>query len=295
MSALEEKKIVIRLPQFTLRSLFNVRFFVFLTGILVCSFFAYWYQAIRPWIWVKGARVEALTAAISTDLAGRIQEMYFKEGESVKKGQVLFTLDRDLLLAKQLQGKITIQTIQAQIEADKNQLGKAMESYLTASNELEIAKQLNLMQEAQEKVEKENVALQAAQKDLDFIDLQIKKVAATAPFDGVVLKSFKTPGSIALFGEPVYMLCDVNQVWLDAEIPEKELSSLSIGAKARIQFTAYPGKEIEGKVQWIGPATVSKATLSSSDSTAIPIKISMEKSSPPLKPGLSACVGLKVR
>lgn len=300
----EENRIVIKLPQLHLRSLLNFRFFCLMTLLLFASVFVYWYQTIRPWLW-STARVEASSTILSSDLAGRIVEMNANEGDVVKKGQPLFVLDRDLLLAKQTQAKLAIQALQDQIEMEKGRIGKAMEDYLVATNELEIGigspegikKHLASMQEAQEKTELANAQLLAARAELDVIDLQFKKMAFSAPFDGIVLKCCKNLGSVISFGEPVYVLCNPNQIWIESAVPESEISYISLGTLARIQLPAYPGQELTGKVQWIGPATLAKSLPSgpAKETELIPIKISMDPSPISPKPGLSARVGLKVR
>src|SRR5262249_25543776 len=145
MPVLEEKRIVIRLPSLRLSSL------ILIPLIIAASFFFYWYQNIYPFLRLSTAYVEAYSSTIHADSAGRIVEMGPKEGESVRKGQTLFSLDQDHLLAKQWQARSALDGLNAQIEMEKERIGKAMESYVTASSETEIAKQLSLVDEAQAK------------------------------------------------------------------------------------------------------------------------------------------------
>jgi predicted DNA-binding transcriptional regulator len=97
-----------------------------------------------------------------------------------------------------------------------------------------------------------------SKNELGAIDLQLKKMALVAPFDGVILKRSKNPGAVVSFGDPVYILSDPNQTWIETEIADKTLGSINVGTVARIRLAAYPKKEFLGKVSYIGPATVAK-------------------------------------
>lgn len=305
MPALEEKRIVIKLPNLRWRSLFDYRFLVLFSLVIFASFFAYWFQNVRPYLKVASARIEAYSSIVNSDVAGRIVEMGPQEGDLVRKGQTLFVLDRDLLLAKQAQAKGVLDSLYEQIETEKGRIGQAMEAYLVASSELELGvgsqdqvkKQLALMDEAQEKTAEAVSKIGSAKTELSFLDLQLKKMTLAAPFDGMILKRSKNPGAVVSFGDPVYVLCDLSRMWIEAEISEREIGQIGIGTPARISLPAYPKKEFVGKVAYIGPATVAKSSFapSSGQEAMIPVQISIESGNMALRPGLSAHVRLKVR
>lgn len=304
MSALEEKRIIIKLPNLRWSSFLNIRVFFGLALLLFCAAFTYWYQTVRPYFWISSAHLDAVCSVVNSDITGKIVEMGPQEGDAVKKGQVLFTLDRDVLLAKHAQAKQLYDSLNVQIEIEKDRLGKAMEAYLTASSELELGigspdlvkKQLTMMDDAQAKSESAASQLSAAKTDLGLLDLQMKKMTLTAPFNGVILKRSKNPGAVVSFGDPVYILCDPERIWVDAEVPEDVLGNISLGTPARIRLSAYPNREFSGKITYIGPATVAKTSLLpfSGQSETVPIKVSIENPGFALKPGLSASIGLKV-
>lgn len=293
MSILEDQKIVIRLPQFQWRWFLNLRFAIGLSIVVFISLFAYWYQSIRPFMWINVAQVEAFSTVIGTDVAGRIIEMGPQEGEFVRKGQTLFVLDRDLVLAKQMQSRRSIDTLNEEIHLEKERLDKAMEDYLSASAELEMGigsqdtlrKNLTMMQEAQAKWDLLSSQLLTLQTENSLFDVQARKMTLTAPFDGIVLKRSQNPGAVVTFGESVYVVCDPNRIWVDAQIHENQLRRIKVGTLARVRLSAYPGQEWGGKISWIGP---------SADKSMIPIKISLQKPDESFKPGLSAQIGLKV-
>jgi RND family efflux transporter MFP subunit len=301
----EEKKIVIKLPDLQWSSFLSIRFLLVFSLLLFATGFAYWYQNMRPFLWISSARIESFSTILNADVAGRIVEMGPQEGDFVKRGQVLVVLDRDLILAKQAQLKGALDALNAQVELEKGRIGKAMEEYLTATSELglgietsdQVKKHLALMEEAQEKSESAFSKLTTAKAELDLLNLQVKKMSLPAPFDGVILKRSKNPGAVVSFGEPIYVLSDPDRLWIEAEISENDIGNIAIGTPARIRLVAYPKKELLGKISYIGPATLSKSSFLpfTEQKEMIPIKISIDHPDLSLKPGLSASVGLKVR
>lgn len=292
MATLEQKKIVIKLPALERRTFM----FLIIAALGFTSIFAYWYQNMRPYLWIESAHIETFSTLVSSDCAGRIVEMGPQEGDHVKKGETLFVFDRDLLLAKQAQAKRSSDALNQQVEIEKDRVGKAMEAYLIASSDLDFGSQdrvklqLELMNEAQEKSERAALQVEELKTELSLLDLQLKKTVMTAPFDGIVLKRSANPGVVVSFGDPLYLLSDPDRMWVEAEVPEHEIGQVTIGTPARVRLLAYPKKELVGSVSYIGPATVAK-----SSQVFIPIKISIAKSEISLKPGLSATVALKVR
>ena len=71
----------------------------------------------------------------------------------MKKGQILFSIDRDMILSRRSQAKFTVDSLNQQIEFEKNRIGKAMEDYSSAKNDGEVQKQLEIIEEAQAKTE----------------------------------------------------------------------------------------------------------------------------------------------
>jgi RND family efflux transporter MFP subunit len=249
--------------------------------------------------------VEAFSVAISSDTTGRLSEAQLQEGDWVKRGQRILSLENDTLLAQQEQTKYSIDSLGRQVEMEKERFEKALESYLSATGELEIGlgseekvkRQLSLMEESQEKSEAALQHLAAVQEALVDLDAQMKKLAVAAPFDGVILKKCKQTGSAVSFGDPVYILCDPNRIWVEAEIPEKEIGRIEMGAPVQVRLPAYPSDAFVGKVSWIGPATVAKSASLPfvGQNEAVPVRISLENPPPSLRPGLSAQVRIKLR
>lgn len=290
MQTLEEKKIVIKLPQIKLRSFLSIRFGLILGLLLFSCAFAYWYRNVRPYLTIATAHINAYSTVLSSDQAGRIVDMGPQEGDRVKKGAFLFSLNTN-------SSQSAMDHLQREIEYEKEQMIKAMEGYLAATNDVELGigeqenvqKHLNFLEEGQ-------IKTAAIQKEIDALQAELKSGSIFAPFDGVILRRYKNEAEVCSVGDRVYSLCDLERLWVEAEVPETEIGKISIGTPARVKVNAYPKKELVGKVCYIGSATAAKSDHlpMSREGATIPIKIALECRELSLKPGLSAKVDLKV-
>lgn len=78
-------------------------------------------------------------------------------------------------------------------------------------------------------------------------------VTLTAPRDGIVLERTVVEGMMAEPGQTLFRIADISKVWVLADVPEYQLSSLRRGAKATIRVASLPGKEFVGEVDLIYP------------------------------------------
>ena len=72
MPTLEENKIIIRIPTLTLRSFLSLRFGMAVILLACLGVFTYWYQTVRPFLWIPMAHVDAFSVALSSDFSGSV-------------------------------------------------------------------------------------------------------------------------------------------------------------------------------------------------------------------------------
>ena len=73
-----------------------------------------------------------------------------------------------------------------------------------------------------------------------------------APFSGVITKAQASPGDTVDAGREVFTVADLTQVWVQAEVYEKDLGRIRVGQSAFITVDTYPDHSFEGKVSYIG-------------------------------------------
>ena len=74
-----------------------------------------------------------------------------------------------------------------------------------------------------------------------------------SPANGVVLEKPAIQGKRFVAGEVLYQVADLSQVWLLADVFERDLGQVRIGQSANIKVDAYPEKVFAGKVTFIYP------------------------------------------
>jgi len=75
--------------------------------------------------------------------------------------------------------------------------------------------------------------------------------AILAPFDGAVLSIGATPGELVDTGREIFTLADLSTVWVQADLPERELGAVQPGAAIGIAVEAYPGQRFPGRVAYV--------------------------------------------
>jgi HlyD family secretion protein len=94
--------------------------------------------------------------------------------------------------------------------------------------------------------------VQIAQANLDLVDEQLKHYQISAPISGVVTSKPALAGEVAVAGQPLLVLSDLNQMKLVVYIPVTQMSHVAVGAPAKVTVNAYPAETFTGAVSRIG-------------------------------------------
>jgi membrane fusion protein (multidrug efflux system) len=98
------------------------------------------------------------------------------------------------------------------------------------------------------------IAASRAERDLGFTDIK-------APFDGTLGNRVVEPGQYVQPGARLMAIAPDNHSYVEANFKETQLNRLAPGQKALIHIDAYDGKEVEGVVESIAPASGSEFSL----------------------------------
>jgi cobalt-zinc-cadmium efflux system membrane fusion protein len=75
--------------------------------------------------------------------------------------------------------------------------------------------------------------------------------AIRAPFGGVVIAANASPGETINPDSELFQIADISQVWVQAEVYEKDLGRIQQGGSASIRVDTYPNREFIGRVAYI--------------------------------------------
>lgn len=95
-----------------------------------------------------------------------------------------------------------------------------------------------------------------ARDALSAVNAQLKgegtSVAVTAPISGVIVEADLAGGEVVEPGKVVYRIADLSRVWIEADLFERDLQSVSVGDVAEVQTPAFPGKVFQGRMERLG-------------------------------------------
>ncbi len=171
--------------------------------------------------------VPDIYADISSELPILIDWVGVKENERVKKGQELLRLNQDSLNAQVKYAELALQRSEL---AEK----KARRKWDS------------LKPEERESFKK---ATQQARETLREVYAQAEKTVITSPIDGVVITQNAQVGEVAK--GTLMKIIDPNSLYLQAMIPEVDVSKIHNGDPVFVSFDAYPNKIVDGKISSI--------------------------------------------
>ncbi len=115
------------------------------------------------------------------------------------------------------------------------------------------------------------------------------EVSRTVPLlagaSGVVVEKDVVEGGRVTPGTTLYRIADLSVVWIEADVFERDLSLVRLGAHAMVSLEAYPGESFHGMVTYVYP-TVDEATRTGT------VRIELSNPELMLKPGMYASISL---
>lgn len=136
--------------------------------------------------------------------------------------------------------------------------------------------------------------VEASVAEVARFEAMIDKQTIVAPLDAVVLDIFLSSGEVAILGQPLLSLTNLNELRVTVYIPEFDLNWASIGDLVEVRFTAYPDKQYTGVVVHISDrAEFTPRNVQTPDERVIlvfAVKIRIANPGGDLKPGLTVDV-----
>lgn len=216
----------------------------------------------------RAGTVEACRRAkISPSIGGIISELPIKQGDLVKKGQLLLALwnddlvaqitlaERDAVATKARAKEACVIAEVARTEADR--LVRLRKQNLASEGETEQA-----VGDAKARTAACHAARESglvAQARTDVASKNLERTVLFAPFDGIVAKingelgEYVTPSPPGIPTPPAVDLIDGQCLYVSAPIDEVDAPKVKLGLPVRISLDAFSGKDFEGSVRRIAP------------------------------------------
>lgn len=180
-----------------------------------------------------GLLVSSEEMKLSFKTGGIIAEMNVREGNRVKKGDLLASLN--------------LSEIRAGVDQAKNGYDKALRDYTRMEN-LYRDSSISL-----EKKQNAATALNVAKASLEIAQFNLTYSMILAPENGLILKQFVRQNELVSSGYPVFLFGASGKCWkVKSGLSDKDVVKVNQGDSAVISFDAYPGIKFPAVVDQVG-------------------------------------------
>jgi membrane fusion protein (multidrug efflux system) len=197
------------------------------------------------------------------EVSGRITQLNFRDGDRVKKGQLLVQFD-DQLPAAQVQ--------QAQAELNIAKANNSRNAELVAQNFI-----------SRRTLEESAAAQQVAEAKLALARATESRLKIIAPFDGLAGIRSVNVGDYLKDGADIVNLEDMDAIFVDYRLPERFQTKIRRGQSSVVELDALPGRKFPATVLAIDP-------LIDANGRSVGVRACIDNRRLQLRPGMFARV-----
>ncbi|CAN7348188.1 efflux RND transporter periplasmic adaptor subunit [Acidovorax sp. LjRoot194] len=203
------------------------------------------------------------SVVLRPEVSGRITQLNFRDGQRVKRGQVLVQFDDQLPRAQIQQSQAEMSIAQANHKRNQELVAQGFIS--------------------QRSVDESAANLEVAQAKLSLAQATASRLKIVAPFDGIAGIRGVNVGDYLKDGADIVNVEDLDAVYVDFRLPERLQSKVRTGQTAQVSFDALPGVRYGAVVQAINPQI-------DADGRSIAVRGCIDNRRLQLRPGMFARV-----
>lgn len=223
---------------------------------------------------------------ISPEVSGEIVALPVKEGQRVKKGDVLLKIKPDVYIAQRDQFAAGVLSARANLTRAETEYKRYKELFskgLVSQAEYDQATAVYEGARAQ---------YAQAKASLDQANENLRKTTIVSPMDGTVSQlnsrlGERVLGTQQFQGTEVMTIADLSRMEARVEVSETDVILISIGDTARISVDALPDRKIDAVVYEIANTATSRGLGTQEEVTNFQVKMRIITPDVPLRPGMS--------
>lgn len=248
---------------------------------------------------------------ISPDVSGEIVELHVKEGDAVKKGDLIIKIRQDIYLSAVDQAMASLNAVRASYKQQQAQTLRAKQNYERYSKLYELktvskAEYENACAEwdvAQQQLDGARFNISSAEARLKEARENLLKTTIYSPMDGIISKlsvelGERVVGTTQMAGTEMFRVANFDQMEVLVDVNENDIIRLNTGDSAKITVDAYMDRDFYGVVTEVANSSKSSATASLDQATSFEVKVRISPESysdltAPFRPGMSASVQIQ--
>jgi len=193
------------------------------------------------------------------EVSGRISTIGFRDGQSVRRGQLLIGLDATLNEAEVAQARAEFDLATSNLKRTEDLASK---NFVSSSAQDQAAS-----------------SVQVAEARLKLAEARLAKMRIAAPFDGVVGIRNVSIGDYVKDGTDLVNIEDVRTLKADFRLPERFLTQLKVGQPVEVVADALPNERFAGTIEAINPRI-------DSSGRALELRARLDNTQVRLRPGM---------
>ncbi len=204
------------------------------TALALCAIFVAW----RLWVhyeeepWTRDGRVRADVVAVAPDVSGLVSEVLVYDNQRVRKGDVLFRIDRERFVLAVRQAEATVAGRAAALDVATKDLARFRA--LDEKKTLAVSKQqLDAAISAQAQAQ---AAYDQARADRDLARLNLERSDVRASVNGPMTNFELRPGAYVTAGKGVAALIDEDSLHVEGYFEETKLPMIHVGDPAAVHL-----------------------------------------------------------
>ncbi|MBL7990923.1 MAG: efflux RND transporter periplasmic adaptor subunit [Candidatus Kapabacteria bacterium] len=243
---------------------------------------------------------------ISSEVSGEIINLPVKEGDTVRKGDLLVKIQPDLVQAQLEQARYAAESAKSQINTVRADLERAKLEFdrIKGLYEKQFASKGELDQ-ATAALASFQARFEGSQKDYERSQAVVRQSSVTsgrttvyAPNNGIVValpveKGEKVLGTAQFQGTEIMQIADLSIMNAEIDVDENDVVMISVGDTARIRIDAFPNRVFRGYVYQMGNSAKRAATGTQEEVVNFAIKIRLLDTDARLRPGMSCDVDIE--
>jgi HlyD family secretion protein len=225
-------------------------------------------HVLTPTVLASGSLTYESQVTLAPEVTGRVKEILVKEGEQVRRDQLLMRLDPavsraaiDQSKAQVRQARLSIERRQVDFDAQVVKVKRylALQAKgMVDSNSLEALVSTRDLAEVDLRTSREQLSQALAQ--LSQADEQLAKTEIRSPLDGKVTAIYVKVGQTAvpsfsgIAGSTLVDVADTTSIDAEINVDETDIARVKVGATARVVPAAFPDKTLLGVVDQVAIA-----------------------------------------
>ncbi|MEW5799816.1 MAG: efflux RND transporter periplasmic adaptor subunit [Bacteroidota bacterium] len=237
---------------------------------------------------------------INAEVSGEITALPVKEGDKVKRGDLLVRIKPDQYQAQVDRAEAGLSSARANLNLQKANLEK-VESEFKRAEELyqksllsdqEFVAARTALNTTKAQYESAQAGVRQAEASLRDARESLAKTAIYAPMNGTVSQLLselgeRVSGSSFTQGTHIMTVADLSMMEARVDVGENDIVTISIGDTARITIDAFPDKKFAGVVYEIANTATSRGLGTQDEVTNFQVKIRVLNKEVSLRPGMS--------